>query len=287
MARIGFLGAGAMGSRMANRLIDAGHDVTVWNRHPARARPLEEVGASIAATPRKAAMGAEAVFSMVRDDAASQSVRLDDEIDALAALDPGAVGIECSTLSFGHVGFLAAAFRDAGRLFVDAPVVGSRPQAEAGQLIFLAGGGTDSLSRIAPFFEKMGSTVHRLGDNGAGAAVKLMVNGLFGIQLAFAAEILGFARKVRIDLDKAIEAIAATPVCSPAVKVAAPDMLAVNFAQAFPIDLVERDFGLIDTGAAAVKASVPVCNTVRMVFWRAKTAGLGNDHITGIIKQYL
>ena len=108
MARIAFLGLGKMGSGMAACLIRAGHEVNVWNRSSGKAGPLAAEGAIVAKTPAEAASGADAVFSMVADDAASERVWLGDD-GALGSASPKALAIECSTISHGHVARLAEA----------------------------------------------------------------------------------------------------------------------------------------------------------------------------------
>ncbi len=286
MARIAFLGLGAMGARMASVLVQAGHDLTVWNRTRGRTEALRAAGAVEATTPRAAADGADAVIAMVRDDAASRHVWLDDETGALAGLGPQAVGIDCSTLSVGHVRALAGAFADRNRAFLDAPVAGSRPQAEAGALIFLVGGPAAAVAQVQPLLNVMGGAVHHAGDTGAGATLKLMVNALFGAQLAQMAELIGFAAKAGIDAAKAVEIIGATPVCSPAAKLSAQAMLAAAFAPAFPIDLVAKDFGLVDRSAAEVSADLPVSRAAGTVFAEGVARGFGGDNITGIAQLY-
>src|SRR5262245_16666292 len=119
--KIAFLGLGAMGGRMAARLVAAGHQLIAWNRSDGRAMPE---GAVRAASPFAAADGAELVISMVRDDDASRAVWLGRQ-GALAAMSDRAIGIECSTLSLPYVDELAAAFRAADRQFLDAPLAGT------------------------------------------------------------------------------------------------------------------------------------------------------------------
>jgi 3-hydroxyisobutyrate dehydrogenase len=278
MTRIAFLGLGAMGTRMAGRLIAAGHEVTVWNRTP---MPL--TGAALAGTPAAAVTGAEMVITMLRDDAASGAVWS----QALAAMMPGAIGIEASTVTPAHVRALHADAAARGVAFLDAPVAGSRPQAEAGQLIFMAGGAAPDLARAEPILLAMGGAVHHAGAAGAGAMVKLMLNSLFGAQLAVMAELIGLAAQAGIDPARAAEIIGATPVASPAVKGAAAAMLAGQFAPAFPIDLVEKDFALVLQTGGQVAAGLPVTEAVHDAYAAAKAEGHGGDNITGIVQRYL
>ena len=279
MTKIAFLGLGAMGRRMAARLIAAGHDVTVWNRTQL-VEPL--AGAKVAESPRAAALGAEIVLSMVRDDAASTSVWLDERTGALAGMAPGAVGIEVSTISPAQARLLHAAAGQRGVAFLDAPVAGSRPQAEAGQLIFMAGGEAEVLERATPVLMDMGAAVHAAGGPGDGAAVKLIVNVLFGTQLAVMAELLGLAEAAGIDPAKAVAILTATPVASPALAGAAGAMLAGRFAPAFPIELVVKDFRL----ALGVGRDLPVTRVVTDVYSDALREGLGDENITAVAARY-
>lgn len=200
MAKIAFLGLGAMGSRMARSLIAAGHEMTVWNRSAALARALADHGAMIASSPRAAATGADIVIAMLRDDQASRSVWLDDDNGALAGMSAGALAIECSTLTVAWARELAGAVHTSGHSFLDAPVVGSRPQADGRQLIFLAGGAASDVERATPFFSAMGQATHHVGGNGCGSAVKLAVNALFAIQVAGMAELITMLKADGVDI---------------------------------------------------------------------------------------
>ena len=146
MSKVAFLGLGAMGSRMAANLLKAGHAVTVWNRSPAAAEALVASGARKASSPMAAAESADFVFAMVCDDDASQNVWLDSTNGALAGMHPGAVAIESSTLTPEWIRELSEHFRAKGISLLDAPVSGSRPQAEAAQLVYLIGGDAKALS---------------------------------------------------------------------------------------------------------------------------------------------
>lgn len=286
MTKVAFLGLGAMGSRMAQNFISAGYEVTVWNRTSERARELVSLGAKAAPTPRAAVERADVVISMLRDDDASSAVWLDPNNGALVAMMPGSIGVECSTLSTVFLATLREKFVEHGRDLVDAPLAGSRPQAEAKQLIFFVGGDLHAVSKVSPILEVTGSAVHHCGNSGAGIAVKLMVNSLFGVQLAAIAELIGFAGKVGVDEKLAVEVISSTPVCSPAVKAAAMAMLGHNFKPAFPIDLVNKDFALIDKSMEAVNADAPMAAAARSVYSEGCSSGFADDNITGIVQLY-
>lgn len=286
MEKIAFLGLGAMGQRMVARLLAAGHPVTVWNRTAASADQLCDAGARWAETPADAAAGADIVISMVRDDQASARVWLAERDGALAGMSDRATGVECSTVSLQHVSVLVSAFAEREIPLLDAPVAGSRPQAEAGQLIFMAGGCSSALAMTHGVLTAMGGKVLHAGENGAGMAAKLLVNGMFGVQLAALAELLAVLEIAGQDANTLLDVFAETPVASMAAIGAGRAMLAGQWQPSFPIDLVAKDFALILEGLPmAMNTSSPV-GAAGDVFTDACAAGYGADNITGIIQRF-
>lgn len=283
MTRIAFLGLGAMGRRMAARLLAAGHPVTVWNRSPQPADALRALGADVAATPRAAVAGAAVVISMVFDDAASRRVWLDAQDGALAGLAPAAIAIESSTVTPGWIGELAAAAAARGVGFVDAPVAGSRPQAEAGQLIFMAGGDAAAVARVTPLLRTMGRALHHVGKVGSGAWLKLAVNALFGTQVAAMAEVLAQLRAAGLDTARAVEALRAMPVTSPAAAGAAVLMLAADYRPQAPVDLIAKDLGY---ALASSAQPLPLTQAVAERFAAARRAGYGGDNLVAVARLY-
>lgn len=278
--KVGFLGMGAMGSRMAARLAAAGHGVTVWNRTPGRGAPA---GVAQAATVVQAVTGAEVVVAMLWDDAAAMAVW--DEVFPVMA--PGALGIDCSTLAPATVRALHDAAVGRSVRFVEAPVAGSRPQAEAGQLVFLAGGAAAHVAAAEPLLLAMGRAVQHVGGPGAGAAAKLLVNALLAAGVAVLAEGLGMLAKSGVDPAAALAAVAETAVASPALKAAGASMLARNFAPMAPVDLIVKDMALAVAAGADKGQPMPMAQAAQAVYARAAAAGHGNDHLTGVVQLYL
>lgn len=281
MTRVAFLGLGAMGRRMAQRLAGAGLDLTVWNRSGIGAF----VGARHAATVREAVADANIVVSMVRDDAASRTVWLGDD-GALAHMRPDTVVVECSTLSPAWITELSAAASRAGMHLIEAPVVGSRPQAESGGLVFLAGGANDVVERVRPLLDHLGGAVHYVGASPSGAYAKLLVNALFGVQVAALAELLGFAAKAQLDMQLLMKALDGLPVLSPSAKGAAAGMLARRFEPMFPLDLAAKDVRYVLDAAAALGSRVPMSRGVSAAFDEGRAQGLENDNLTAIAMLY-
>jgi 3-hydroxyisobutyrate dehydrogenase len=270
---------------MAKALIGGGHRVTVWNRSTGQSEALRRDGAIIASSPGDAASAAEFVISMVRDDIASRAVWL--ERGALAALSPGAMAIESSTISTAWAGEFARLANARQVSLLDAPVVGSRPQADQRQLIFLVGGGAEDVLRATPVLQAMGGAIHHVGPAGAGVAVKLAVNALFAVQVAALAELIGALGRSGIDLGRAVDAIAATPACSIGAKGAAASMLANRFEPLFPVELVEKDLRYAQALAEGVNATLPLSDSAREVMSTAIARNFGADHLTGVIRLYL
>jgi 3-hydroxyisobutyrate dehydrogenase len=284
--RVAILGLGAMGSRMAVRLLRAGHTVTVYNRSSPPVDALQAAGAIHGITPRSAVEGAEIVIAMVRDDEASRTIWCDDRDGALKGLGPRAIAIESSTLTPGWIRELSELAHAAGACFLDAPVVGSRPQAENGQLIYLVGGDKETLDRAKAILLIIGATVHHVGPVGAGAILKLAANALFGTQVAAIAEIFALLNRLDCDPHTMADVLNSLPVTSPAAKGALALILANADAPLFPIELVEKDFGYALGEAKANSLAMPVTAAAHQRFETAKLRNLAASNITAVARLY-
>ncbi len=268
---------------MARRLSDAGVALTVWSRSGSTRSELPR--ATHAPTIAEAVAGADVVMAMVRDDAASREVWLGAE-GALAHLRAGAIAIEHSTLGPAWITDLSAAIHGAGAHFLEAPVVGSRRQAEDGSLVFLAGGSSDILARVRPLLASMGSAIHHLGASPAGAHAKLVVNTLFAVQVAALAELLGLVTKTGLDARALLETLAGLPVLSASAKGAAAGMIAGAYDPMFPVDLVSKDLRYALAAAGAAGSRLPVGERVKEVFEAGIAGGLGGENLTAVAKLY-
>jgi 3-hydroxyisobutyrate dehydrogenase len=280
---IAFLGFGAMASRLVQSLINAQYSVTVYNRTADKLKPFLEQGVTYAATPRAAAEQADIVISMVTDDQASRSVWLHPETGALLGLKKDAVAIESSTLTVDWVKELSGAVAQQGAAFLDAPVVGSRPQAEAGKLIYLVGGNLEPLAQVQPVLLSAGAAmVQHVGTVGQGMAMKLAVNTLFGVQVAALAEAIALLKQQGIPADQAMACLGELPVTSLAAKVAGSLMVANQHEPLFPIALVEKDFRYTLQASVAM----PTAKAVQAVYQAAIEKDLGDRNITAIVHLF-
>jgi len=217
MARLAFIGLGRMGSAMAGRLLDCGHELRLFNRTPARADPLVARGAIHCATPAETCAGVDAVLSMVADDGASRSIWLGPDGALAATFAPGALAIECSTLSYDWVLNLSAAAGNHGLRYIDAPVTGLPATAAAGELTLLVGASLDHLSVARPLLAAFSSRLVHFGPVGAGTAYKLLVNMLGAVQIASAAETMAIAEKVGLEPATVADALGTGQAASPQV----------------------------------------------------------------------
>jgi 3-hydroxyisobutyrate dehydrogenase len=214
---VAFVGLGKMGAGMASRLLDAGHHISVYNRTAAKADSIVSRGARLASSPRDACLNADAVFCMVSDDAASRAMWVGAEGILASGLAPGALAIECSTLSHDWVMELAAQVVGCGLRYIDAPVTGLPPDAAAGSLTLLVGAEEGDLERARGLLGAVSSRILRFGAVGTGTAYKLIINLMGAVQIASAAEGMALAQRAGLNLDVVADAIATGQAASPQV----------------------------------------------------------------------
>jgi len=281
--KIAVLGLGAMGSRIATNLIKAEYPLVVWNRSVEPTKALAALGATVASTPKQAAEQATVVISMVTDNEASKAVWTTPETGALLGLAPSKVAVECSTLTTRWTQTLADKVAQAGSPFVAAPVVGSRPQAEAQKLISLVGGDTNTVGRVQPILKASSGAIHHVGTAAQAMAMKLAVNALFGIQVAALAELLGLLKQQGISPTEAMDCLGQIPVTSLAAKGAGASIVAQNYAAMFPIHLVEKDFRY----ACESGENAPATVAIQQMYKEAIAKGHGEENITAIARLFL
>ncbi|MHB8478426.1 MAG: NAD(P)-dependent oxidoreductase [Steroidobacteraceae bacterium] len=218
MARIAFVGLGSMGSGMATRLIETGHQLRVYNRTASRAKALVGQGAQLLDSPKRACQGVDAVISMVADDSASRAVWLGmDGILAAANFANSGFAIECSTLSHDWVAELSSLCAARGLRYLDAPVTGLPDAAMAGALTMLVGADADDLSSARNILDSVARHIIRFGPVGAGTAYKLIINMMGAVQIASAAEALAVAERVGLNIGAVVDAISTSQAASPQV----------------------------------------------------------------------
>jgi 3-hydroxyisobutyrate dehydrogenase-like beta-hydroxyacid dehydrogenase len=278
--RVGFIGMGGMGSRMASRLLDAGYDVTVYNRARERTRPLEQRGAKVAAQPATLAAGSDVVFSSVADDAAVSSVMLG-RGGALTAAGPGTTFIDMSTIAPTTSQSLHEAAGKKGIAFLDAPVSGTTSIAEQGKLVLFVGGEKPVYERCKSILSVLGRESFYMGPSGSGAMMKLCVNTLLGVGMQALAEALAFGLKGGLERDRLLEVIGRTAVVSPSQISKLSNVSSGAYPPAFPLRLMFKDFGLIADTAMHLSTAMPSTAAAQRMcaveFERQSAAGRDED----------
>ena len=278
MTRVAFIGLGRMGHGMAGRYLDAGFTVAVWNRSKAKAQDLIARGARWATSPEDAAIDADAVVTMVADDAASREVWLTRD-GAAATMKAGTLAIECSTVSYQHALDMARELRGRGLIYIDSPVTGLPDAAAAGKLTLLVGAEPADLERARPFLEPLSTTIRHFGAVGTGTVYKLINNLMGAIQIAGIAEGLAIAEQAGLDMKLVLEAIETGVAASPQVIRHSRRMAERNFAGAtFTAALRHKDAAYAVALAESLLSNVPIMGRAAVeAYDRARTHAPDDD----------
>lgn len=279
--RVALLGLGTMGRGMARNLLKAGYPVAVYNRTRSKAEPLAKDGAMVADTPGAAAAKADVVLAMLADDGASRAAWLEPQ-GALAAMQPGAVAVECSTLSPDWVSELDAAARGRGLRLIEAPVTGSRAQAQAGQLNFLVGADTETLERVAPVLRCMGKEILHLGTAGSGAQLKLINNYLCAAQVASFAEALAWIERTSLNREAALEFLKKGAPASGILNATADRMTKRAYEVNFLLRLMTKDLRYARAAAAQRGVQLSMAEPAEAMFRRAEEQGYGEQDMSAV-----
>jgi 3-hydroxyisobutyrate dehydrogenase len=281
--RVALLGAGTMGSGMARNLRRAGFPLTIYNRTREKAERLAETGAQIADTPARAVVGAAVVLSMLADDDASREAWLGRE-GALPAMQAGSVVIECGTVSPDWVKQLHQGADARGLRMMDAPVTGSRPQANAGELTFLVGADPTTLEAVRPVLESMSKSVLHLGPVGSGALLKLVNNFLCGVQVVSFAEALAWIERSPLDCARALEFLTTGAAGSGMFKLMSERMVTRTYDVNFMLTLMEKDLRYAQEAATAADVTLTTAACSRKLFEQAEAQGFGDCDLSAVVE---
>lgn len=272
-----------MGMGMAQNLLKAGFAVTAYNRTRAKAEPLEDRGARIADTPAEAARDADAVIAMLADDGASREAWTGAD-GALAAMKAGAVAIDAGTLTPAWVMELAGVAGKHNVQLLDAPVTGSKPQAEAGQLTFLVGGEAATLDRVRPVLQAMSQAIVHLGPVGSGARMKLINNFLCGVQLTSLAEAMVWIERSGLDRDQALSFLKKAAPGSPLVAGVSARMVQATYEVNFLLPLMQKDMQYAQADARSMGVALKTAAVAEARLNDAIQAGFGEKDMSAVVE---
>jgi 3-hydroxyisobutyrate dehydrogenase len=280
---VALLGLGTMGTGMAANLLKAGFPLAVYNRTRAKAEVFSGQGARVADTAGDAAKGATVILSMLSDDAGSREAWLG-EHGALAAAAPGAVLVECSTVSPRWIAELGTKAQSRGLDLLDAPVTGSRVQAAGGQLSFLVGGAQPALAVATPVLEAMSKEIVHLGPLGSGAKMKLLNNFLCGVQVASLAEGIAWLERSGLDRELALDVLKRGAPGSPLLANVAGRMANRDYTVNFLLRLMSKDLQYAQDAAAANGVELTTAANARSLFEQAAVQGFGELDMSSVVE---
>jgi 3-hydroxyisobutyrate dehydrogenase/glyoxylate/succinic semialdehyde reductase len=280
--KIGFIGLGIMGSRMAANLLKHGHSLVVHNRTRAKADPLVADGATWADSPAALAEQVEIIFTMLaRPDTVEEAALGKDGF--LSRLQKGRMWVDCSTVDPSFSRKMAAEAQARGIRFLGAPVTGSKIPAAQGKLTFWVGGDAADLEAARPLLQYMGSRIVHCGGQGMGASLKMVMNQLLGTELAAFAEGLVLGQSLGLSREILFDALFNGPAAAPFVAVKRQRIEAGNYAQAdFELRMLQKDLHLASVSAYESDVAMPLTNVAKEIYRLAIREGHGDEDISAI-----
>ncbi len=272
MSRVAFLGLGIMGSRMARRLLDAKFNLTVWNRTSAKAKDLVRAGARQAASPKQAAAGAEFVLTMLADpDSVRKTVLGPDGI--IEGLEKGATLIDLTTVDPETPASIHRAVAERGAHFLEAPVTGSKPAAESGELVLMIGGEAETLRRARPVLEPLSKKIVHMGAVGAGARMKLVNNLIIAGSMQALFEGLTLGRRAGLNHEDMMSVLTAGALSSFLIKMKGTAVGKRDFEPNFSVKHMAKDLHLALQEAHRQGVSLPQLSAVQALYESAMARG--------------
>ena len=281
--KVGFVGLGLMGQPMAKNVAKKGFALSVFNRTPEKALPLKEAGASLAASPKEAAKGAEAVVLMLTGPEAVDQV-LDGPQGVLAGLEPGKTIVNMSTVPPSYSRRLFERLKSRSIVVLDAPVYGSKKPAEEGALVILAGGPQAKVKEMEPLLLSMGKKVVYCGEAGQGSSMKMVVNLLLGIMATGLAEAVNLGQKCGLSTETVLETMLSGPTQCPLFEFKKPMLISDNYGAQFALKHMAKDLRFILQTADETGAAVPAGHVVFQLYRAAVGRGLSDKDYAAVKK---
>jgi 3-hydroxyisobutyrate dehydrogenase/glyoxylate/succinic semialdehyde reductase len=284
--KIGFIGLGIMGSRMAGNLQKHSHSLIVFNRSREKADPLVAQGAKWANSPAALAIEVEIIFTMLAHPGAVEEAALGKD-GFLSHLQPGRIWIDCSTVNPSFSKRMAAESQARGIRFLGAPVSGSKGQAALAKLTFLTGGEASDLETCRPLLECMGTRIIHCGGPGMGASLKMVMNQLLGTVMAAFAEGLLLGESFGLSREILFESLLGGPAAAPFLAVKRERIESGNYESAdFPLRWLQKDLHLVTESAYETGVAMPLTNVAKEIYRFAIRAGHGSEDFSAIY-EYL
>ena len=273
---IGFIGMGHMGSHMAHRLLDAGYQVTVYDRTEEKAKALGQRGALVAQTPKELAANCQLVMACVTNDEAQHDVMFGPE-GALTGVHDGSMIIDLSTVSPGASRRLYQAAKEQGVPMIDAAVSGSVPQVDQGSLVIFVGGEQKTYQQCKPLLDVLGTNSFYMGASGMGTTMKLVVNTLLGLGMQALAEAIALGEKAGVEKGLLLDVLGQTAVLTPGQKSKLENVKREQYPTNFALSLMHKDFSLVLSQAYDLSVSMPATAAAQQMYTAAMAKGMDAD----------
>jgi 3-hydroxyisobutyrate dehydrogenase-like beta-hydroxyacid dehydrogenase len=286
--QVGFIGLGIMGQGMARNLLQAGFDLTVWNRTASKAQAMGDEGAKVAASPAALAGECDVIVVCVSDTPDVEAV-LFGEHGVFDGVQSGALVIDCSTISPIKTQEFATKLAGKGAHMLDAPISGGSEGAARGTLAIMVGGEAEQFERAMPYLQAMGKTITHVGPNGAGQMVKLVNQILVANSMLALGEAFLFAQAGGLDLEKTLQAVEGGAAGSWTLSNRGPQVIQRDWRPGFMIDLQQKDIRLILEAADELGVPVFGSSTAFHLYRSLQNRGLGAEGNHALIKalEYL
>lgn len=281
--KIGFIGLGIMGSRMAANLLQQGYDLIVWNRTEEKADPLVEEGATKAESPAALAEQVDLLFTMLANPEAVRQTAFG-PAGFLDALPAGALWIDSSTVNPSFSWEMAQAAADRRVRFVDAPVAGTKGPAAEGTLLFLVGGSEEDIAECRPLFDVMGKKTVHVGEAGMGTSLKMVVNLLLAEAMLAFSEGMALGQGLGIERETLFEVLLDGPVVAPFVKGKRALIEKDAYEAHFPLKWMEKDLHLAAVTAYEEEVAIPAGAVAKELYALAARKGLGDLDFSAIYR---
>jgi 3-hydroxyisobutyrate dehydrogenase len=281
---IGFIGMGHMGSHMAKRLLDAGYQLTVYDRTKEKAQAVEQHRVKVVQTPRDLAAGCQIVMASVTDDSAQEEVMFGPD-GALAGVHDGSIVIDLSTVSPDASRRLFQATKEKNVPMIDAAVSGSVPQVDEGNLVIFVGGEHATFEQCEPILDVLGKSRFYMGASGMGTTMKLVVNTLLGLGMQALAKAIALGEKAGLEKRVLLKVLGETAVLTPAQKSKLENVKREEYPINFALSLMHKDFSLVLSRAYDLSVSMPATAAAQQMHTAAVAKGIDGDF--SIIIQFM
>lgn len=279
--RIGFIGLGIMGSRMADNLNRAERGLLIYNRTREKAEALIKKGAEWCDTPAQLAQKVDILFTMLAHPEALEQLAFGDN-GYIKNMKPNAIWADCSTVNPSFSKAMAVEAQKRQIRFVDAPVLGTKKPAQEGQLVFFVGGKKEDVEILKPYFEFMGKAVNHVGDHGMGASFKMVVNLLVAQNLIIFSEAIALGRALGFSQEMLFDMLLDGPMAAPYLSVKRPKIEEGIYEPDFPLKWMHKDLHLVALTAYENGVALPATNAAKEFFLQAKQSGLGEKDFAAI-----